>query len=342
MSRALIISCNYTQFNCRLYGCYNDADNFMSYLKRTYPTISIINMRDSLPKNNQYYPTKNNILRELSNLGKAKENLLFFFYSGHGSYTTDSNNDESSILNAPFGSNINDLQGLLKDSCLVSNDINYLNLVRDDDICTSLSNLRSTQKLYAFTDCCHAGTILDLYNVNVANYSGRFTNTIIDKLIPEVNTKCSIINSNYPNKINAIKGNVILFSGTRDNAYSYESYINNKVSGHFTTQLLKILNYGPSKLNLKQFYLLLVGLLNNPDQIPVLTTSLNLNLDTSTSDLGPIKITTTNKKPVKSKSKNKNAKNNTKKNTIIIKSNITFDSVAIKLYLLNKNKNKKH
>jgi hypothetical protein len=279
MSRALVISCNYTQFNSRLYGCHNDADSFISTIKKIDPKITIIRMRDSLPSNSSLYPTKKNILRELSNLVKAKQNLLFFYYSGHGSQIPDNNNDENSILHSPFGSNIVTLQSDLQDSCLVTNDIKNLNLIRDDDIYNSLSNLRTTQKLYAFSDSCFAGTLLDLYSIYVANYTGNFTNTSIDKLLPEVTSKCNILSSNYSDKLNQIKGNITFISGTRDNAYSYESYINNKSRGHFTTQLIKLLNYGTNTLTLKQFYLTIVGLLNDSSQIPVLSSSLPLNLD---------------------------------------------------------------
>lgn len=295
MSRALVISCNYSQFSCSLYGCHNDADSFIEVLRKIDPNMNIIVMRDNLSINDSNYPTKSNILRELSNLGNANEKLLFFFYSGHGTEVPDTDNDETSILNAPFGSDLVNLQSDLEDSCLVSNDKQNLNLIKDDEICNCLTNLKSDQKLYAFSDSCFSGTLLDLYEIYGANYSGSFINTSINELIPEAVSKCQIIHSSYPAKYNQIKGNVIFISGTRDNAYSYESYVNKIARGHFTTQLVKLINYEVDKLTIKQFYLTIVALLNNSNQIPVLSTSQTLDIDnTLLNDLAFSKIVNNN------------------------------------------------
>ena len=280
MSRALVISNQYTQFSsARLYGCYNDANDFITRLRKIDPKMNITIMRDNLKTTHTLYPTKKNILREINNLCRSKETKLFFYYSGHGTSIRDYNQDEQTILFQPNGTQIVAIQGLLQDSCLVSNDINYLNIVTDDEISSILRGLKSQKTLYGFLDCCNSGTGFDLAFINLGVYTSKFTNNTIPKLTDEINTNCSIISSNYPDKINNIPAKVILISGTRDKDYSYEGQINNKVGGFFTYVLCNLLDYGVKNMSLKLFYFYLMALLNIPNQIPVLTLSKNLNLD---------------------------------------------------------------
>jgi len=63
MSRALVISNQYTQFSsARLYGCYNDANDFITRLRKIDPKMNITIMRDNLKTTHTLYPTKKNIL----------------------------------------------------------------------------------------------------------------------------------------------------------------------------------------------------------------------------------------------------------------------------------------
>lgn len=281
MSKALVISCQYNQFNnAKLNGCFNDAANFINCLKRMDSKMTIIHMHDDLSSNSSLFPSRNNILQQFTNLCKSKENKLFFYFSGHGCPTTDYNKDEQSINFTTSGKIITQTQGLLQDSCIVSNDINFLNIVVDDELSNILKILPSNKNMYAFMDCCHSGTGLDLCNVNMGRFTTRFTSSSMPKLQNEINQKCSIVFANYPDKVDSIKANVILLSGTRDKDYAYESiYIDNIPAGHFTTRLCWLLNFGAWSMTVRQFYYNLIALINNPLQVPVLTCSKNINLD---------------------------------------------------------------
>jgi hypothetical protein len=294
MSIALIISNQYEQFpDARLYGCHNDANNFLDRLLKIEPNIKIIRMRDDLPTKHALYPTKNNILRELINMCKSKTTTLYFYYSGHGTSVTDYNKDENTINFNSAGRQITSIQSLLQDSCLVSNDITNLNIVVDDEISLILGVLNSNQTLYGFLDSCNSGTGFDLCYVNLGKYDIDFNSTTLSGLLLESAKKCSLISSNYPNKVNQIKGNVILFSGTRDKDYSYEGNINGNIGGYFTNVLCWLLDNNISFMSIKQFYYCLIGILNIqlppkvlaesglPPQVPVLTCSKNVNLDTT-------------------------------------------------------------
>ena len=176
------------------------------------------------------------------------------------------------------------MDGLGKDSCMVCYDGLYLGLLVDDDIFNILSTMNSDKYLYGFADSCNSGTLFDLPYINVANYTNTFNTNIISSLLNQFNN-CTIISSDFPSKINKTKGNIIFISGTRDSSYSYEVSINNTPCGLFTYNLCKILDYGASNLSLKNFYYLIIACINKLDQIPVLTTSQNINLDTYKMDV---------------------------------------------------------
>lgn len=287
MSRALIICNQYGNLpTYSLNGCFNDGNNIIEKLKRIDPNIIITLMRDDLNFNSPLFPNKSNIIREFTKLCIAQENVLFFYYSGHGTYINDVNRDEQTIINTFAGRVITSTQSLLKDSCIVTNEGNSLNVVSDDELSQVLTRLTPNKTLWAFMDSCHSGTGLDLCNVFMGNYTSTFTSQNMLELDNEIKKKCSIMNASYPDKVNSVKANVIAISGTRDNAYSYESptqTVNGLVSsGHFTAKLCWLLDYGVVNMSLRKFYLYLISLLNNPKQIPVLTCSQNLNLDTTT------------------------------------------------------------
>jgi len=266
---ALVIANQYGDFgNARLNGCFNDAENMITNFLKIHPRMKITYMNDGLEKDSPLYPTKENILRELTKLCQSRNRIKFFSYSGHGTHIQDYNNDEKTINFNLSGQHITETQSLLKDSCLVSNDKTFLNIVTDDELCQCLKHIKRWHYLYSFLDCCHSGTGLDLAYVNMANFPTRPTHW----------NNIQITKGNYPNKTTEIQGNVILLSGTRDKDYAYEYYINGKPQGIFTYALTWFLNKKASRFSLEDFYQIMVYLINNPNQVPVLTCSKNYNL----------------------------------------------------------------
>jgi hypothetical protein len=271
---ALVIANQYSKFeDARLNGCYHDADNFISLLKRINPKMKITYMRDDLE--NHLFSSRDNILREFTNLTKSKNNLLFFYFSGHGTHTQDYNKDEHTINFNSSGKIISSTQSILHDSCLVTNDKDFMNIISDDEIALILRNLHKNKTLYGFLDCCHSGTGFDLAYVKMAHLKSHSFNKNLTQILK---LNCPITSGHYPDKINNITGKVILLSATRDKDYAYESFLEGKSQGHFTFALSYILNQNGHLYNLEQFYQLLVGLINNSIQVPVLSCSVNLNL----------------------------------------------------------------
>jgi hypothetical protein len=282
MSTALVITIQYTRFNnLKLNGCYNDGNNFINTIKKINPNTNFIIMRDDLAIGSSLYPSRANILREFRKLINSSSSNLYFYYSGHGTSIMDNNKDEQTINSSTNGKNISRIQSLLKDSCIVSNDVNKINVISDDELFNIVVNLRANQKLYGFLDSCNSGTGMDLPWVNLGNFNTNFSSNSLNDLLNETKNKCTITSANYPDKVNKIKGHVILFSGTRDNSYSYEINQNNQAFGLFTNKLCWLINQNIENLTLRQFYLCLIGLINNPRQIPVLTLSKNISLDTN-------------------------------------------------------------
>jgi hypothetical protein len=107
--------------------------------------------------------------------------------------------------------------------------------------------------------------------------------------------KINILNGEYPSNKKKIKGDIIHISGTRDSTFSYESVIYDASfnivdrAGAFTWSMRLLWNLGLQHFNLRDTYTAIVGLVNNPLQIPVCSTSkLNgLNNPKLLTDLGP-------------------------------------------------------
>ena len=150
--RALIMGLNYIGTSSALGGCINDADGLKSLLQSHfgYSDDKIVLMTDN--KGDVEYPTRANILSQLDTLVREAidENLdeIWISYSGHGSYTWDSNNDESDGL----------------DEQLCPLDYSTNGGITDDIINSYLARVPESCNVVALFDCCHSGTMCDLPN----------------------------------------------------------------------------------------------------------------------------------------------------------------------------------
>jgi hypothetical protein len=168
-------------------------------------------------------PNKTNILNSITNLfnNTKSGDILFLFYSGHGSYIRDNNND--------------DLSGY--DQLIIPNDFNP---IIDDDLKKIINNnLKDDVLLIALFDSCFSGSVLDLkymYNDNTYNNNQDY-------------------NENW--RQNDTKGNVILISGCSDLQTSSDAIIDNKNSGALTWSFLDVLTGFNSSKNISWRNLLL-------------------------------------------------------------------------------------
>jgi hypothetical protein len=203
--KALLIGINYTGTSSELYGCINDTTLIKERIsKNGFNSINIVT--DLTSKR----ATRDNILEELKNLliNSQAGDLLFFLYSGHGSYTIDRNNDETDG----------------RDELIIACDQKP---ILDDELKTLIqTNLKSGVTLFAMFDSCFSGTVLDLRyqymdSLNYDNYTEN--GKVLDTL-----------------------GNVFMISGCNDKQTSADSVFNDQANGAMTWSLLESLKQKPN------------------------------------------------------------------------------------------------
>jgi metacaspase-1 len=213
--KALLIGCNYTGTKSQLNGCINDINNIHNFLVKHnhFKESEITMMSDHTGAHGEELPTRANIITAInkfvSDIPKTGRCVLFFHYSGHGSYTIDLNGDEPDR----------------RDETIVPLDYHKSGLIIDDDLKTLLVNpLRENVDLFCLMDACHSGTGLDLrYECRVRKI-GR-------------TQKYSIKNNRGTEDS---KANVILISGCKDKQTSADAYIHGKYQGAMTWGFLKV------------------------------------------------------------------------------------------------------
>ena len=203
--KALLIGINYNDTVHQLNGCIQDTNSVSSFLEsKGYLDIK------KLTDETEIKPTRENIMNELSNILKNSEDgdLIFIYYSGHGSYVLDKNNDELDR----------------RDEVIVPLDFN---VILDDELKSIINNnMKQNTNVIAIFDCCNSGTALDLrYQcLERLNYDN--------------------ITENLKNE--ETPGNVIFISGCRDEQVSIELIIDGKTQGAMTWSLLNVLNKTPN------------------------------------------------------------------------------------------------
>ena len=236
---ALLIGINYFGTNNELYGCINDTNSIKSLISNyNFKKISILT--DNIEKK----PTRNNILAEFKNLliNSQSGDVLLLFYSGHGSYILDKNNNEKTG----------------KDQLIVPCDLNG---IIDDELKNIIqTNLKKDVTLIALFDCCHSGSILDL----------------------KYQYMDSLENNNFTENINESEtnGNVIMISGCSDVQTSSDASINNKSQGAMTWAFLEAFK-SEKNITWRNLLIKMRNLLkqSNFSQLPQLTSGSFLNID---------------------------------------------------------------
>jgi hypothetical protein len=237
---ALLIGINYTGTDNELYGCINDTNSINSFISNyNFKKISI------LTDNTVKKPNHNNILDEFKNLliNSQLGDVLLFFYSGHGSYISDKNNNEKTGT----------------DQVIIPCDLNE---IVDDELKSIIqTNLKKDVTLIALFDCCHSGSILDL----------------------KYQYMDSLDKNNFTENINESEttGNVIMISGCNDLQTSADATINNTNQGAMTWAFLEAFK-SQKNITWRQLLISMRDLLqkSNFNQTPQLTSGSFFNIDT--------------------------------------------------------------
>ena len=237
---ALLVGINYIGTNNELNGCINDANCIKDRI-----TKNGFNNIVTLTDNTTLKPTKQNILNAFKNLlsNSVAGDLLFFFYSGHGSYTLDKNNDETTGY----------------DQMIVPLDLNF---IIDDELKTIIQTyLKPNVTLFAMFDSCFSGSVLDLkyQYMDSLNYDKFMEN---DK---ELETP----------------GNVFMISGCTDYQTSSDAVFNGKPNGALTWSFFESINKNPNSTWRELLKLMRDNLkLSGYDQVPQFSSGTFENIDT--------------------------------------------------------------
>ena len=218
--KAVLIGINYRGTDSELNGCINDVKNMYDYLTvvEQFDPNNIIVLTDESSSSLQRLPTNKNILanlRWLVNGNDGTDNIsLFLHYSGHGSYMSDTNKDETDG----------------KDECICPLDYAQSGFIIDDvlraELLPPIKNKPNVTLTCVF-DSCHSGSILDMrYTVKLTRDSDSITTL-------------SIIENKQYDKSDC---EVICFSGCMDSQTSADAYINGKSQGMLTCAFLTTLS----------------------------------------------------------------------------------------------------
>ena len=237
--KALLIGINYTGTSNELYGCINDVNSIKERIsKQGFNDITVIT--DLTTKK----ATKANILEGFKNLlmNCQAGDLLFFFYSGHGSYAIDRNGDEKDG----------------RDELIVSCDLQG---VLDDELKTLIQTyLKADVTLFALFDSCFSGSVLDL--------KYQFMDSLNYENFTENSKQLETL------------GNVFMISGCTDNQTSADAVFEGKANGAMTWSLLESLKQKPN-VNWRELVVNMRDLLKTSEftQIPQFSCGTFENID---------------------------------------------------------------
>ena len=154
---ALLVGINYSNDDkYKLNGSYNDVLLMKEHLinHENFNADNILILTDKVGYNTQLNANYSNIvnrIQEMINIS-SKNDVLFFYFTGHGSQINDLNNDEQDK----------------KDEVFIPAD--YNNNIITDDLLNSIFS-KSDSTIFSIFDCCSSGTISDSkYNYTFSPY----------------------------------------------------------------------------------------------------------------------------------------------------------------------------
>lgn len=244
---AIVIGVNYTNSPSNaLSGCINDANNIKSCLLNRFGFVdgNITMLLESAATLSQIMTSIYNAVMR-SRRGSVSE--LWISFSGHGSYVTDTNSDETDG----------------RDETIVPYDFTTNGMITDDMIRQALSGVSPSTSTILLFDSCHSGTMADL------KYRYVGTGNVTENSSAQFGNK-----------------RIIAISGCRDDQVSSDAYglegprtFSGAMTSSFLASLTSIMESqgNPSKtVTIKQLIDAMRAYLvsHNFDQVPQITSSL--------------------------------------------------------------------
>jgi hypothetical protein len=231
VKRALLVGINYANSSDELNGCINDVKNIRNFLISNcgYNSDNIVMITDETPIKPTFKNLQENVKSLVNNC--LQGDTLFWYYSGHGSVIRDTNGDETNG----------------QDEVIIPIDYKTAGVITDDWLFENLvAKVPKGVALWAFTDCCHSGTILDLkynYKSNCQFKKGKVTSGMSYNPLDWTD---NFLFSRERSK--DIQGNVFLYSGCLDNETSADAYIAKQSQGAFSYCLMESFKANMTKM----------------------------------------------------------------------------------------------
>lgn len=225
VKRALLIGINYKFSENELRGCIQDVNNIRDILVNNcgYNPNNICMLTDDT----QTKPTRQNIENSISWLVSncLPGDTIVFYYSGHGAFV----NTQSQELS-------HGTEFIIPIDFTTSG----ANIISDDWLFDNLAaKVPQNVTLFAFADCCHSGTMLDLkYNFDSKCQLKSGTLRQGMPYNPQDWTDHFLF---MLERSRDVVGNVYLFSGCQDNETSADAFEQGKYQGAFSYCLIECL-----------------------------------------------------------------------------------------------------
>lgn len=303
--KSVFIGINYYNTSSELRGCINDVDNIKAFVVKQFHFPTDSNHMRILTDDNKNHgmPTRSNIISALKWLvqGATSGDSLFLHYSGHGGSQRDPNGIEEDGMN----------------ETLIPVDYEKNGVIVDDELNELLvATLPTGVRLTCIMDCCHSGSILDLPYTYGIDSNGNTVEKDNRKAMIQMAIKAGMLlvsgnkkaalmqgvqalkfhfknrkssnnssnnNNNKDVTVNTTLGDVIQFSGCRDDQTSADACIGGEATGVMSWSFIKSFEvYGYN-----QTY---VQLLNNTrtqlkkgnySQVPQMSTGHRMNMNTT-------------------------------------------------------------
>lgn len=192
--------------------------------------------------------------------GTQAGDSLFFHYSGHGSQVIDTSGDEE--------------DGLDETICPV--DFKNSGQITDDEIRQILVlGLPYGVHLTSLMDCCHSGTGMDLPFMFTASSQSSYSTC-------PMKTNFNKRHSNYNSTIEQSMGDVVLFSGCRDDQTSADTTIGLISGGAMTNAFISSLKQNRNPSYIQLLYSMRSNLTTGPHtytQIPQLSSEKPMDMN---------------------------------------------------------------
>jgi len=238
MKRSLHIGINdYPGTGMDLQGCINDANDWREELEsRGFTAASLLNREAS----------KSAMVEAISRLvaETGRDDIGVITYSGHGTWVPDEDADEADG----------------RDEALCPHDTTQGNILKDDELYAILCERKAGARIIVISDSCHSGTVAKACRAIPGTELDPWKFQKVRFLAPEFyigDNPSRLRRARAVEHIKAagkIRAAAVLFSGCKDDEYSYDGWFNKRPNGAFTYAALQALKELPKSATYRDWY----------------------------------------------------------------------------------------